>query len=235
MPTLWLIRHAESETNVGLSTSDPVTVQLTPRGRKQAQQIARSFDEGPDLVITSPYVRSKQTAIPLLQSFPTTRHEEWPVHEFTYLVQSLRKGRSTQIERSGQVNAYWNRCDPFYRDGEGAESFADFMNRVWQVLERLKNAEENSIVIFTHGQFILAVLSCLMGLILDDMQQFRYFLLANRIPNGAMIKVCLQRGGENWFSSFSTSHLFVTNLNHSRDHASEELSNNVIRRVKCVI
>jgi broad specificity phosphatase PhoE len=152
------------------------------------------------MVIMWAFLSSKDFCPSLYHSIPS-------LTTTTYLAQSLSRGRTTLVERSAQVHEYWSRFDPYYRDGEGAESFADFMSRVWQVLERLKNSEENFIVIFAHGQFILAVLSWLMGLILDDMQQFRHFLLANKIPNGAIVKVYLQRGRENWFSSFSTSHL----------------------------
>ena len=62
-------------------------------------------------------------------------------------------------------------------------------------------------MVFSHGQFILAVLSWLMGLIFDDMLQFRHFLLANEVPNGAIMKVFLQNAQDPWFSSFTISHL----------------------------
>ncbi len=206
MPTVWFIRHAESETDIGLPSATPLTVPLTPKGFEQAQLIARTFTIRPELVVTSSYARSYQTAIPTLHRFPDARHEEWAVHEFRYLAQSLNAEKTTLEDRRKHVDAYWSRLDPSYKDGEGAESFADFMNRAYQVLGQLKQHDEDAIAVFTHGQFILSVLSWLMGLSYD-MLQFRYLLLANRIPNGAILKVSLQRGKRVSLSPFRISHL----------------------------
>jgi len=216
MPTIWFIRHAESETNIGRPTFTPGTARLTKPGVEQAQHIAHTFPCSPGLVITSSYLRAKQTAAPTLQRFPHAQHEEWPVHEFTYLAQSLGGGVTTLHERRKFVDAYWSRLDQYYVDGEGAESFTQFLKRVESIVERLKRREEESIAVFSHGQFILAVLSWLMQLIFDNMQQFRHFLLANEMPNGAMIKVYLQQTGEVRFSPFLTSHLIQE---EAHDHA----------------
>lgn len=207
MSTVWFIRHAECEIDVFLPTSTPFTARITAKGTGQAQSIAHVFTRCPDLIITSSYLRSKQTAAPTLQRFPNAHHEEWSVHEFTYLARSVGRKKTTICERRALVEKYWKKLDHHHIDGEGAESFADFMQRVCSTLNLLKNAEEDFIVIFSHGQFILAILSQLMGLNAENMQQFRHFLLANEMPNGAIIKVCLQNTGETWFSPFITSHL----------------------------
>ncbi len=81
------------------------------------------------------------------------------------------------------------------------------MKRVQDILEQLKNTEGDFIVVFSHGKFILAVLAWLMGLIFDNMLQFRHFILANEIPNGAIMKIVLQPGQDAWFSSFTIAHL----------------------------
>lgn len=207
MPTVWFIRHTECETNIGLPTADATTAKLTLKGIRQAQQIASALPRCPDLIISSSYLRAKQTADPTRQRFPHVPLEEWPVHEFTYLSQSVSGRSTTSDERRLLVNEYWSRLDQHYTDGEGAESFTNLMKRVKDILEQLKNTEGDFIVVFSHGQFILAVLAWLMGLIFDDMLQFRYFLLANEVPNGAIMKVSLQNEQDAWFSSFTISHL----------------------------
>ncbi len=207
MPIIWFIRHAESETNVGLPTASPLTAQLTPAGREQARSIAHAFTTPPQLIITSPYLRTKQTAEFTSQRFPAARVEEWPVHGFTYLSQSLGPEPSTIAERRVLVDAYWERLDHLYTDGDGAESFTEFMQRVQHVLDQLKNADENLIAVYSHGQFILAVLSRLMGSIIDNMGQFKHFRMAHEIPNGAIMMTDLRASGEVWFSPFITSHL----------------------------
>src|SRR5947199_2089152 len=84
-PTVWFIRHAESEANAGLSTTDPMHIALTPKGQRQAQQIAQFFPRPPSLIIASHYIRTQQTAEPTCARFPWVPREIWPVHEFTYL------------------------------------------------------------------------------------------------------------------------------------------------------
>src|SRR5690348_4865955 len=63
MQTIWFIRHGESEGNVGVRTIDPASIQLTTKGQEQARQVAQAFHEAPALIVTSPYMRAKQTAL----------------------------------------------------------------------------------------------------------------------------------------------------------------------------
>lgn len=85
MRTVWLIRHAQSESNFGLPSFIPAAPPLTPLGIEQARYVAGAFSERPNLIVTSPYVRTQQTAQPTLERFPDVPQEEWPVQEFTYL------------------------------------------------------------------------------------------------------------------------------------------------------
>ncbi len=85
MPTVWLIRHAESPANAGLPTDDLATIALAARGQAQAGAIGAGFPTTPDLIVTSPCARTVTTAVPLQRRFPTVPHAEWPVHKFTYL------------------------------------------------------------------------------------------------------------------------------------------------------
>src|SRR3954452_20538739 len=76
---LWIVRHGESAGNVardaahaaGLSHIDiadrDVDVPLSPRGVEQSEALAAWFgrmsvEERPEIVLTSPYVRARQTA-----------------------------------------------------------------------------------------------------------------------------------------------------------------------------
>jgi 2,3-bisphosphoglycerate-dependent phosphoglycerate mutase len=112
MPTeLWLIRHGESEANAGLPTTDTTAVALTPRGEHQARQVVRAFTRAPDLLVTSPYRRTKQTAAPLLARFPHTPQAEWLVQEFTYLALPPDVV-TTAAERAPLSDAFWGRYDP---------------------------------------------------------------------------------------------------------------------------
>ncbi len=152
-----LVRHGESAANAGLPTSDPTSIPLTDTGRLQAEQLAEKMTITPDLIIVSPYLRAKQTAEPVIKRFPQAKVECWPeVREFTYLASASCKGTTTQ-ERKERVKAYWKAANPFSVDGDGAESFSQFMRRVDTAIQKLKNEEARTIVVFTHGQFMRAL------------------------------------------------------------------------------
>lgn len=189
-PTIWFIRHAESETNAGLSTLDPINVTLTPKGQEQAQKIAQSFPHPPSLIIASTYIRTQHTADPTCARFPWVPKEVWPVYEFTYLAFSDRK--TSVQDRRPLVNAYWQDGNPYYVDGEGAESFDAFIKRVRWVLNQLMYRKEDFIAVFSHEQFIRAViwLSLVDSVIMySDMRRFSEFLKAYSMPNGSIVQI----------------------------------------------
>jgi len=215
MPTVWLIRHAESEANAGLATISPASVRLTSRGRKQAEYIARAFTTQPDQIITSPYIRTKQTAFPTLERFPRSQHNEWDIQEFTYL--SPSEYQNTTIEqRRPLAQAYWQRLNPFYVDGEGAESFSQFMLRVQETLHKLATSQDKFIAIFSHEQFIRAILWTLyMGEEWiaeysereEGMECFRQFLKAFSMPNGSIVQLSWASGELPAPGRITTDHL----------------------------
>ena len=198
MPTVLLIRHGESMANKGLPSLNPKTVALSVKGKKQAREIARSLKSQPlDLIVTSSYLRSKETSILTRLAFPYVRVEEWPVHEFTYL--EWQGEYTTVKEQKPIVKLFWDIADPITPD-PGAESFQQFIERVWDVKVRLEQPEYRGklIAIFTHEQFISAFRWLLDSdrdspeVNEDDMRKFRYYLLANRVANGEIVrlKVC---------------------------------------------
>ena len=73
------IRHSESVANAGKKTSDPALIEITDLGKKQAIGIANAIEYPPELIITSPYLRTKQTALPTIKKYPNAKHEEWLV------------------------------------------------------------------------------------------------------------------------------------------------------------
>ncbi len=210
MPVVWFIRHGESQANAGERTSHPERIELTPAGWDQAKDIAAAFVAPPALIVISPYLRAKQTALPTIQRFADVTQEEWPVHEFTYLT-PLRYADTTRAERLPVVNEYWNRNDVNHVDGEGAESFADFMKRVDNTLDRLKDYEAGPVAVFSHGQFIRAamwkLLSGSSAVTGREMARFRQFLGAVRLPNGAIVKMSFAGNAVEWIGPVLTSHL----------------------------
>jgi 2,3-bisphosphoglycerate-dependent phosphoglycerate mutase len=213
MVNVWFIRHGESEANAGLPTTNPATTPLTERGHQQAQQVAFAFSQAPNLIVTSPYRRTQQTAQPTRERFPTVDHMEWQVQEFTYLAPK-RYQNTTVDQRRPLSDAYWQQGNPLYVDGEGAESFADLMQRVQTVQQKLRQLEAEPepkfVTVFSHGRFMRAVLWAILTRSVDvnpkRMRQFYGFIGSFSVPNGSILKLQLH-SSEIWFSGIHTSHL----------------------------
>jgi broad specificity phosphatase PhoE len=209
MVTVWFIRHGESESNAGLPTSDPASVPLTVAGHRQAKRVCQAFAKAPSLFVTSPYLRTKQTAQPSLARFTGVPHAEWPVHEFTYLAPAQCRNTTFQ-ERAPMKRAYWERCDPRYVDGDGAESFAQLMRRIRQMHVDLQQSGADFIAVFTHGLFLRAALwAWLTGSFESEPEQmgrFRSFASGFDIPNAALLEAQFCDGRVR-FGGLQTDHL----------------------------
>jgi broad specificity phosphatase PhoE len=190
---VWLIRHGQSESNAGLPTNGPGAAPLTARGREQAARTAAAFTTPPALIVSSPFVRARQTAEATAERFPEVPYEEWPVEEFTYLGR-LHGPQTTAQQRRPFAEAYWERADPAHVNGGDGESFNALIARARAFLDRLADRpEEDLIAVFTHGIFMKAVIwSLFTGVTAPDataMRGFRRFNGACDIPNCAVTEL----------------------------------------------
>lgn len=193
---IWFVRHAESVTNADRTIKSDnfasASLGITKKGVKQSEYLAENFNEKPDLIVTSPFLRAKETAAPLIKKYKNARLEEWNVQEFTYL--SINNCKNTDYStRQPIVERYWKRCDPLYRDGEGAETFVEFMKRVENTIDKAKISKGEKIIIFSHEFFILAIKYLLdknpKKITAGQMGNFREYYFLNRIPNMGIIEI----------------------------------------------
>lgn len=209
MTEVWLVRHAESEANAGLATFDVASIKLTTRGQEQAALLCDALPASPNLLVASPYARTVETARPMLRRCPMGL-DIWPIQEFTYLSRD-RCEHTTPEQRRPWVQAYWERSDPEHLDGEGAESFAGFLNRVRAALTRLEDLDAPLVVLFGHGLFMRAALwQLLTGVTRIDaaaMRAFRSFQLGVAVPNTAIIRLWLEAGRAPRIGPLSVAHL----------------------------
>ncbi len=247
MITVFLVRHGQSQANAGFATPDPAKVELTPLGVKQAKEVAAFLKTHtpPKLIVTSPYLRSKQTAEPTRFLFPNTAVEEWEVQEFTYL-SSIHRMCSTVQDRKPLVDGYWTKSEPSFWDdfsytfkpsahsevvalaaragitadfyhtfmpGTRSESFKVFIWRVQAFIRKLNELDNRcqNIAVFSHEQFIAAVLWCLEykpnKITEDSMRNFREFFKKHRIPNGGIVELEVRHNQVVGQSSVITRHL----------------------------
>ena len=154
MTELWLIRHGQSESNAGLRTKARGLPPLTEKGWAQVRNVPAQITRQPDLIVSSSFVRAKQSAEPTIAKFPDTPTDIWDcVRECTQIgarhyVDSLPKSRGRLFHE------YWERDDPHFVDGEGAESWMMIADRIEETFDRARNSSANFIVAFSHGMFM---------------------------------------------------------------------------------
>jgi broad specificity phosphatase PhoE len=134
---------------------------------------------------------------------------EWPVQEFTYL-DPIHWNGTTGQERQPAAHAYWERNDPFYRDGGSAESFMDLMERVERTRQLILNQKAGTIALFSHGQFTRSFWWRMVlphsAIDSDGMRRYIHFVRGISFPNCAVVKFRFDRD-EIWCSSVELSHI----------------------------
>lgn len=157
MKKILIIRHAESIGNAGAITTLPGEIPLSLTGITQAHELVGKITDPPEIIVYSKYIRTYQTAEPLINTFPHVPTEEWShIHEFTYLNEAHCANMDAK-SRQPMVDEYWDRNDPHHRDGGSAESFVEFLRRIDSSINQVKVRQEKSIIIFSHGNFILGL------------------------------------------------------------------------------
>lgn len=196
MPVIHCIRHGQSASNAGEVTQSPDSTPLTPLGREQAARVAARFARPPRLVVTSSFDRAVATSEPLCRRFPTAPTVVWPVQEFTYLAPARYHG-TRQTDRAQAVADYWQRLDPVFLDGPGAETFVGFWERV-EAFYRSCLTVRGPVAVFSHGQFLRGVmLRLLCGRLgpTEAMERFRAFRQAVPMPNTAVVTLVVTGRG----------------------------------------
>lgn len=187
----WLIRHGQSASNAGLPADGYADVPLTALGHQQARDVAERIERQPDLLIVSAFLRATDTAEPIRARWPLTRSETWPIQELTYLSPARCRGTTVETRRP-LVEAYWQRCDPDYKDGPDAESFRSFMARLRDFHSRLLAIDAEFVVIVGHGQFFRAfLLGQSVGFAATPawMREYRATETARPMVNGEIVEI----------------------------------------------
>ncbi len=194
MPKAIFIRHAESVANAGEKTQDPVSTALSAKGVVQAEEFAKTIVTAPTLLVSSPFDRARNTALPVARRFPAVPLEEWAIQEFTYLSPDKYHGTTVQ-DRMANAAIYWERGDSLFVDGPGAESFQNLIKRCEATVERLKKIPSGTVLLFSHQQFVSAIRWHLEGRFkmvnATTMREFRRFLVEQPIENCGRYEVNL--------------------------------------------
>lgn len=155
---IYLVRHGQSDANAGgAAVTDFSEIPLTEKGKEQARNFAETFDMKPELILCSPFLRTKQTSQPFRDKYADVPFEIEPnVREFAYICPEYALGKTIQ-QRRQRVVEYWNRLDPSFHDSESVECFSQFVARGKAFIQSVHQKKENCIVVFTHSLYMVLI------------------------------------------------------------------------------
>jgi probable phosphoglycerate mutase len=163
MPTrVLLLRHAESA-DPSIFHGAESDVDLSPRGRMQAEQVAAHLASfAPAAVLSSAMRRALATAEPIARACGVEIHVEPLLHE--------RRVGAMSGAPTGERDGVWPRTLKRWLAGEtsyapeGAESFDDIRNRVLPVWRRItERYAGQTVVVVAHGVVCKVLLVSLLS------------------------------------------------------------------------
>jgi alpha-ribazole phosphatase len=184
-PTLFLIRHGQSQANAGGVTLENSVVPLTDLGHRQARTLATLLPAAPPAVWSSPFKRSLDPAAPYCARLGVALQIYDGLREFEPL-DTLQMHGTSCATREAALTRYWLDADPDGRNGPSAETFREFHERVTRVRNAWLPSLPDGTVIFGHGMWMALLFWQLLGFEQVDhsaVAQFRRFQLGFPMPN----------------------------------------------------
>lgn len=200
MKQIYLVRHGQSTSNAGGDAQPNAQIELTELGHQQVAEVAdwleKRLEDKVDGVHFSRFIRTQQTAQPYIDKVGIEPNVIEGLQEFDYL--SFKKTDGTDFATRPQMaDEYWLRQDPRLADGEDAESYHDFCERVAGVLEHFKTLPDGNHVVFTHGLWMSMLIWQILGqpcVNNSHLQKFRQFELSIRPRNCEVFLLTLCEG-----------------------------------------
>lgn len=187
MKTLYLIRHAQSAANAGGTSLPDRKIPLSAAGTQQAAELVCRLPAN-CRVFVSEMRRTHETAAPYCARHGI-RPEILPcLNEFSYLPFAAVQGLDATA-RKPLAEAYWQRADPHFRAGSGADTFAEFDGRVSNFLHRAWPELPRGSLLFGHGIWIALLAWRLSGNRAEtgaDMAAFRAFQSSLHVANASL-------------------------------------------------
>lgn len=189
MKTFIFIRHAQSTANAGAAALPQAEIPLSELGVQQAFALAPHLPPQPAMVLTSDFLRTKQTSQPYCELVGAPAKANGLLNEFSAVDVALIAGMDAQQRKPIMVE-YWNEPSLTKRMGQQADTFAEFVHRVSAFKLAMHTLPDNT-VIFGHGIWLaLLVWQCLGFSCSDDksMHAFRQFQLGLPMSNCAVYR-----------------------------------------------
>jgi broad specificity phosphatase PhoE len=183
---LWLVRHGQSQGNVARERADEaghheiaidvrdVDVPLSKLGHQQARAAGRWFaslpeDQRPEVILTSPYIRAKQTAKAICEAGAIARGPQKPIvderlreREFGIFDRLTTAGIRARFPEEAQHRTMLGK---FYHRPPGGESWADVILRLRSMLNTINlHYSDRRVLVVCHQVVVLCFRYILEGL-----------------------------------------------------------------------
>ncbi len=159
---LYFARHGETESNrqkrIG-RFGDP----LTENGRFQARRMAARVAKEPiDLIVASPYERSKETAAIIagaigkeVRETPLLAEKKWPSTIEGKLLEDSEAKKFFDLQKEKNI------ADPNWHHSD-EENFSDIKRRARLFIDYVSGLKQENILAVSHEYFIKAVIAAMM-------------------------------------------------------------------------
>lgn len=188
MTKLYLIRHGESQANLSRSFAGSYNIDLTEKGKEQAERVPLYFvDKQVDCIFSSDLLRAYNTALPLAKergidiikcrALREISAGQWEARTFAEIMEKYAEDYDVWLHDIGKA-----RCT-------GGESSAELGARVYAAIARIvRENEGKTVVITTHATPIRAMVALLKTGSVDGMKDFPW------VPNASVTEITYADG-----------------------------------------
>ena len=197
----YLVRHGETDFNrKGIIQGRGVDMSINENGIKQAKAFFQQYkDAGFQKVYFSSLIRTRQTIQYFLdegiasESSGLIDEMDWGIYEGKENTNELKKIFATYLQswKNGQYNL----------GAPEGETPLELQARLKQFIAQIESADENKILICTHGRALRVLLCIFLELPLSQMDHFPH-------QNLCVYKLVFRNGKYNLILSNDTSHLY---------------------------
>lgn len=180
---LILVRHGETMWNRENRILGHTEIELTEKGRKQAQRLAQALkDEKVTAIYSSPLRRTRETADEIARFHHVAVVPEDALKELDAgELDGLTFGEV--MERYGDFLKEWLEDIPSLRM-PGGESMAELHERTGAAVERIVNQHPDGVVILvSHSFAIMSIISRALGMSLSNFRRLRLTVASISILN----------------------------------------------------
>lgn len=187
MKRVYFVRHGQTKKNIQSIHQGPEEP-LNETGEAQAQKVAGVLSEKQiDTIITSPFVRARETAAIISDVLNIPYIEAECVKEFRRPASMYGKSHFTPSTFYYVWQLFWNRGVAGW-DNEGAENMFNIRNRILDTKRLIAEQSGERIVIVSHAIYIdMFVQAVCADRSLTMWEFFGAFLGAKKLPNTAMV------------------------------------------------